>query len=76
MTTPTASPPAPVAVRIARPSLLETCDRCGAAALWRIHVAGGELLFCGHDAVKAGLVKIDVAHAAYRNENRQKGSSS
>lgn len=28
---------------------LDRCDRCGAAARTRVHLAtGGELLFCGH----------------------------
>jgi hypothetical protein len=75
MTTPTASPPVLLAERIAKPNALETCDRCGADALWRLRVAGGEVLFCGHHAVKAGLVKWDTAHAAYQDENKQKGSA-
>jgi hypothetical protein len=76
MTTPTASPAVHLAERIAKPNCLELCDRCGANALWRLRVAGGELLFCGHHAVKAGLVKIDTSHTAYQTDNRQKGSAS
>lgn len=74
MTTPTASPAAPVAERIAKPNALELCDRCGADALWRLRVTGGEVLFCGHHAVKAGLVNRTESHTAYQNEDKTKGS--
>lgn len=81
MTMPTASPPAPVAERIVKPSALEVCDRCGADALWRVTFPyainnNGELLFCGHHAVKHGFAKAGDAHAAYATENKQKGSDS
>ena len=76
MTTPTASPPAPLAERIAKPNGLEQCDRCGAGALWRLRLASGnQLLFCGHHAVKHGIVKRDASHTAYETDNKQQGSS-
>ncbi len=74
MTTPTASPAAPTVVQIAKPNALNVCDRCGADALWILPVAGVELLFCGHHAVKAGIVSRDKSHTAYQEDNRQKGS--
>ena len=76
MSTPTASPPALLAERIAKPSMLEVCDRCGADALWRLRLpSGNQLLFCGHHSVKLGIVTRDVSHTAYVTENKQKGSA-
>jgi hypothetical protein len=78
MTTPaavTAAPPAPAVLKIDNPAAaIETCDRCGGAALWRVVFVKGELLFCGHHAVKNGFVSPDTSHAAYQNENKSKGS--
>lgn len=60
-----------------KPTTLDTCDRCGAAALLHVMLtSGNELYFCGHHGVKYGFADPKVSHAAYREENRQQGSSS
>jgi hypothetical protein len=60
--TPTLTPPEAVAP----PAAEERCDRCNAAGMLRIVLAGGgELVFCGHHANKFAddLVKIAVEFA-------------
>lgn len=50
-------------------------DCCPAGALWRVWLARGELLFCGHHARQYGFAGDD-SHSAYASveANRQKGS--
>lgn len=59
-----AASPAPAVSRISDPGVLEQCDRCAAAALWRVRYITGELLFCGHHARGFGFAGED-SHAAY-----------
>jgi hypothetical protein len=75
-TAPTAAPPTVLkaVLRIDDPSVLESCDKCGSAGLWRIVLTRGELVFCAHDAVAQGFVSRAESHAAYENESRTKGS--
>ncbi len=65
----------PAVMKIDDPSGLEPCDECGSAGLWRVVFERGELVFCGHDAVKRGFVPRSASHAAYENENKKTGSA-
>lgn len=73
---PAASTPAPTqnVEKITNPTTLETCDRCGAAGLWRLVLpSGNDLMFCGHHAKKYGIAGAD-SHSIYENENKTQGS--
>lgn len=75
--TPVGSVAGVVTTEALSPTTLDACDRCGAAGLWHVLFASGnDLVLCGHHAVVLGFVDHDKSHAAYREENRQQGSSS
>lgn len=40
---------------------IDRCDRCGAQAYVRVHLKGGELMFCAHHAREHGVRLYEVA---------------
>ncbi|QJY48242.1 DUF7455 domain-containing protein [Pseudonocardia broussonetiae] len=60
------APPCPAPATTAPLTAADRCDRCSAAAWVRVHLAAGDLLFCGHHhrAHREGLARAGAVVTA------------